>query len=352
MYMYDEEITAIHINTPSASSYVSGEMSKRNGLLVHEGQHAILWLKTGFMSTGRYSWLNEGLAVAVMDYLWGGTDSSGWLNGIGSNTAIRSGASLIYENYRDDNAQDYGMPYLFVRYVIDRMAGSYQPMEVLPKFYTIDASSLSCEQYLEKVTGVFFKELMADFYTAVAAGESSGKYSFYGDTIATAKAATFPVYAGDSNENHTLPAAPDDPEAQDTSEIPEETELPEDQPEAAFEENAASEDMEAETDPAEEKSGFCGAEENTVSWSLDENGVLEIAGQGAMNEWQNEEEVPWNGYRDQITEVRIEEGVTSIGVYAFADCEKLVKLDIADSVQTIGAFAYFTCSGLSTLTIG
>lgn len=164
------------------------------------------------------------------------------------------------------------------------------------------------------------------------------------------------------------PAAPDDLETQDTSEIPEETELPEneeadipqemlpddqeDQPEAAFEENAASEDMETETDPAGEKSGFCGAEENTVSWSLDENGVLEIAGQGAMNEWQNEEEVPWNGYRDQITEVRIEEGVTSIGAYAFADCKNLVKLDIADSVQTIGAFAYFNCSGLSTLTIG
>lgn len=161
------------------------------------------------------------------------------------------------------------------------------------------------------------------------------------------------------------PAAPDNPETQDTSEIPEEAELPEneeadipqemlpdDQPEAAFEENAASEDMETETDPAEEKSGFCGAEENTVSWSLDESGVLEIAGQGAMNEWQNEEEVPWNGYRDQITEVQIKEGITSIGAYAFADCEKLVKLDIADSVQTIGAFAYFNCSGLSTLTIG
>lgn len=161
------------------------------------------------------------------------------------------------------------------------------------------------------------------------------------------------------------PAAPDNPETQDTSETPEETELPEneeadipqemlpdDQPEAAFEENAASEDMETETDQAEEKSGFCGAEENTVSWSFDESGVLEIAGQGAMNEWQNEEEVPWNGYRDQITEVRIKEGITSIGAYAFADCEKLVKLDIADSVQTIGAFAYFNCSGLSTLTIG
>ena len=164
------------------------------------------------------------------------------------------------------------------------------------------------------------------------------------------------------------PAEPDNPETQDTSETPEETELPEneeadipqemlpddqeDQPEAAFEENAASEDMETETDQAEEKSGFCGAEENTISWSLDESGVLEIAGQGAMNEWQNAEEVPWNGYRDQIIEARIKEGITSIGAYAFADCEKLVKLDIADSVQTIGAFAYFNCSGLSTLTIG
>ena len=174
--------------------------------------------------------------------------------------------------------------------------------------------------------------------------------------------------APDDTETADVSEAPDDPETQDTSEIPEETELPENeeadipqemlpddqeaQPEAVFEENAASEDMETETDPAREKSGFCGVEENTVSWSLDENGVLEITGQGAMNEWQNEEEVPWNGYRDQITEVRIEEGVTSIGAYAFADCKNLVKLDIADSVQTIGAFAYFNCSGLSTLTIG
>ena len=83
------------------------------------------------------------------------------------------------------------------------------------------------------------------------------------------------------------PAAPDNPETQDTSETPEETELPEneeadipqemlpddqeDQPEAAFEENAASEDMETETDQAEEKSGFWGAAENTIYWSLDES---------------------------------------------------------------------------------
>lgn len=177
-FQYDEGITAIHINTPAAASYVSGEMTRRNGLLVHEGQHAVFWLKTKFNASEKYMWINEGLAVTVMDYLWGGTDTNGWMNGIAGSTAIRNGSSLMYKSYRDDIAQDYGMPYLFVRYVIDRMAGSYEPMAVLPRFYTVDASSLTCEAYLEKVTGIPFKTLLSDFYTAVAAGEASGVYSF------------------------------------------------------------------------------------------------------------------------------------------------------------------------------
>ena len=69
----------------------------------------------------------------------------------------------MYKSYRDDIAQDYGMPYLFVRYVIDRMAGSYEPMAVLPRFYTVDASSLTCEAYLEKVTGIPFKHFFQIF---------------------------------------------------------------------------------------------------------------------------------------------------------------------------------------------
>jgi len=132
----------------------------------------VLALKTNFSSSGKYMWLNEGLAVTVMDYLWGGIDSSGWLNGIAENAAIRRGSSLIYQSYRDDTARDYGLPYLFVRYVIDRMARGYDPMSVLPRFYQINASDLNCEEYLEKVTGVAFKTLLTDFYTAIAAGET------------------------------------------------------------------------------------------------------------------------------------------------------------------------------------
>ncbi len=204
MYMYESDVTAIHINIPAAASYVTGEMSRRNGLLVHEGQHAVLALKTNFSNSGKYMWLNEGLAVTVMDYLWGGIDSSGWLNGIAESTAIRGGSSLIYQTYRDDTARDYGLPYLFVRYVIDRMAGGYDPMTVLPKFYQVNASGLNSQEYLEKVTGISFKTLLTDFYTAVAAGESSGVYSFYGDRLAAQKAATYPVFAGDSGTNYSL----------------------------------------------------------------------------------------------------------------------------------------------------
>lgn len=208
MYMYETDVTAIHINIPAASSYVTGEMSRRNGLLVHEGQHAVLALKTNFSSSGKYMWLNEGFAVTVMDYLWGGIDSSGWLNGIAENAAIRRGSSLIYQSYRDDTARDYGLPYLFVRYVIDRMARGYDPMSVLPRFYQINASDLNCEEYLEKVTGVAFKTLLTDFYTAIAAGETSGAYGFYGDRVAAQKAATYPVFAGDSGAKYSLePAA-------------------------------------------------------------------------------------------------------------------------------------------------
>ena len=35
---------------------------------------------------------------------------------------------------------------------------------------------------------------MADFYTAIAAGDLYGNYSFSGDRIAAGKAATFPVF--------------------------------------------------------------------------------------------------------------------------------------------------------------
>ena len=204
IYKGEAGITAIHIDTPSPSSYTPGEMSSRNGLLVHEGQHALLHLMTHFSGNGSYMWLNEGLAVAAMDYLWGGTDTSGWLNKIAGDVSVRNGFSLVYNSYRNSTVQDYSMPYLFVRYLIDRMAGEYDPMEIMPRFYQVNASNMHSTAYLENITKIPFRELLADFYTAVIAQERSGKYGFNGDSVALARIRDYPLYMGTSGQAHTL----------------------------------------------------------------------------------------------------------------------------------------------------
>ena len=206
VYRGDNGITAIHINVPEAASYQFGNMQTRNGLLVHEGQHALFHLLTGYNPYQPYLWLNEGLAVAAMDYIWGGTDSSGWLDGIAGNTDIRNGSSLFYQSYRESSARDYGMPYLFVRYLIARKTGSYNPMALFPLFYK---QSANCDPatYVTKVLGdgTKFSDLLTEFYTAIIAQEPSGKYGFAGDAIVYEKVKNYPLYMGSSGSAHTLP---------------------------------------------------------------------------------------------------------------------------------------------------
>ena len=72
--------------------------------------------------------------------------------------------------------------------------------------------------------------------------------------------------------------------------------------------------------------GECGLEPGTVYWELDEEGTLYIQGAGAMLDWEKAEEVPWYAYSEQITSVEIQEGVTTIGSYAFSSCSKLKSI--------------------------
>lgn len=96
----------------------------------------------------------------------------------------------------------------------------------------------------------------------------------------------------------------------------------------------------------------CGIEENTVFWELDQDGVLKISGQGEMQNWENETEVPWSEQRKEIKKVEITEGVISVGGYAFSNCVNTAEIVIPDSVQEIGEYAFFNCNGLSSVTIG
>ena len=97
------------------------------------------------------------------------------------------------------------------------------------------------------------------------------------------------------------------------------------------------------TASAENYSGSCG---NNVTWKLDtENGVLTISGTGQMSNYSDwsSKRAPWYSYRSTIQSVVIENGVTSIGNYAFCDCSDSMNVLIADSVTGVGDYAFERC---------
>ena len=53
-----------------------------------------------------------------------------------------------------------------------------------------------------------------------------------------------------------------------------------------------------------------------------------------------------------LTEYNIPDGVTTIGDYAFGNCDSLISITIPDSVTTIGNEAFAASSGLTSVTIG
>ena len=94
-------------------------------------------------------------------------------------------------------------------------------------------------------------------------------------------------------------------------------------------------------------SGTCG---DNLTWSFDKStGTLEISGTGYMCTWSNN--VPWGDYGYAITTVIINNGVTSIGNYAFFYCDSLTNITIPSSITDIGYNAFSGCRSLTNITI-
>lgn len=78
-----------------------------------------------------------------------------------------------------------------------------------------------------------------------------------------------------------------------------------------------------------------------VTWDFDEaTGALAISGTGKMTDYYTSSQIPWDDNRSNIKSVVIENGVTSIGTFAFYNCIGLESITIPDSVEIIsdGAF--------------
>lgn len=95
-------------------------------------------------------------------------------------------------------------------------------------------------------------------------------------------------------------------------------------------------------------SGTCG---ETVNYSYDgATRTLTISGKGAIYDYDNEaNKAPWNSYADDIHEVEIESGITSVGYFAFYKCSNIVSLSIPASVGYIGSSAFEDCTSLNSL---
>ncbi|MCC8101898.1 MAG: leucine-rich repeat protein [Clostridiales bacterium] len=173
----------------------------------------------------------------------------------------------------------------------------------------------------------------------------------------------------------------------ETETVMDETEDTEETGETQLEEDLIMIVEEAE-DPLDEPatvsivdSGTCG---DNLTWKLNSSGTLIISGSGNMDDYtldyEPDEEskylsgsyydengryceiysyskynevwsAPWADCASAITSVTFGEGVTSIGAYAFYECENIKSISISDTVVTIGTQAFYHCIGLTNITI-
>lgn len=99
--------------------------------------------------------------------------------------------------------------------------------------------------------------------------------------------------------------------------------------------------------------GQCGI---NVFWKLNQAGTLTITAtgtspfnSGAMFDNSITERPAWYRYRQQIKTIIVEDGVTKLGAWSFANCIEVTNVSIPASVWSVGNSAFFGCSKLSAV---
>lgn len=96
-----------------------------------------------------------------------------------------------------------------------------------------------------------------------------------------------------------------------------------------------------------------------LKWNL-RDGTLTITGSGRMNDYKGIMgdrgadgsrrmlcvDTPWG---DKITRIVVEDGVTSIGNYAFAFCDSVKEITLPGTVMSIGDSVFDGCESLETI---
>lgn len=111
--------------------------------------------------------------------------------------------------------------------------------------------------------------------------------------------------------------------------------------------------------------GECGEK---VYWKLDQNGILKITGTGPMkdypsrissNHWRSlkESTAPWcketwdEDRLSKVEKIKISDGITHIGDWAFTNCYNATEITIPQTVTSIGDYALMGCKKLKNIQI-
>ena len=94
-------------------------------------------------------------------------------------------------------------------------------------------------------------------------------------------------------------------------------------------------------------SGQCGT---SAIWAVSKDYQLTISGSGPVTDYGIfGVRAPWYSYRNAITQVTIEEGITRIGNYFLQNGGQLTELVIHEGVTSIGRYAFEGCSNLKEI---
>lgn len=94
-------------------------------------------------------------------------------------------------------------------------------------------------------------------------------------------------------------------------------------------------------------SGQCG---ESLNWNLDTNsGLLTVTGSGDM--WDSIPNLKWHTYASLIEKVNLPNGLTSIGIDAFANCQRLQSVIIPEGVTSIAPGAFSYCFNLASVNL-
>ena len=79
--------------------------------------------------------------------------------------------------------------------------------------------------------------------------------------------------------------------------------------------------------------------------------ALMISGTGPMDEYADGNMPPWYSYAQQITEIRLPDGITRISSYAFTYFNNLTEISIPAGVTSVGDYAFNSCDSLTAIEV-